>query len=474
MPPLFTLLGLMANSSKIQRMRDPVHGLISFENDGLDARRDQHAWQLINTPEFHRLKRIRQLGVSEFTFPGATHTRFSHSVGVFHTARSLLSVLRRFISDADFNKDKAEMAIFAALLHDIGHGPFSHAFEAVQKARNASKNHEKWSAEIVANKQGRIYPILERFRSGMASAIADMLTADDPSDEYHAIVSSSFDADRLDYLRRDKLMTGSGAGGIDFDWLVDNIRIAEVSLAGDDEEGGATFKTFCLDHKALQAAEAFLLARYHLFEQVYLHKTTRGVETLLRALLMRVAEAAGRGAEKRIGLDKDDALIRFFRDGGDSIENYLALDDFGVWASIARMVKAKDGEVSELARRLRERDLYKAIDVNREFPILPGETFEAAEQRRQEKMEKLEKVVGKKALGKTVLRDSEPISVYGEVGGDEAKRHKKLSIMLAGNGTREITQLSPSIHALIGKRSIVRYYFKDDSERKRVLEEIKK
>lgn len=463
----------MAASSKIHRVRDPVHGLITFEATGRDARRDQHAWRLINTPEFHRLKRIRQLGVSEFTFPGATHTRFSHSAGVFNTARFLLRVLRRFTNDAEFDPYKADTVVLAALLHDIGHGPFSHAFEAVQKGRGAAKNHENWSAEIIANPQGRIFPILEEFGRGTAQAIADMLTAENPADEYHAIVSSSFDADRLDYLRRDRLMTGSGAGGIDFDWLVDNIRVADVSLAGDDEEGGPTFKTFCLDQKALQAAEAFLLARYHLFEQVYLHKTTRGVETMLRVLLAKVASAAENGREKRVGLDRDDALIRFFRSGGDTVENYLALDDFGVWASIARMVGGKDGEVADLARRFRERNLYKAIDINREFPIEPGETLDEVDLRRQTKMDQLEKAIGKRSLGKAVLKDSEPISIYGEVGGDEARRHKKLAIRLSDGKTREITQLSPAIRALIGKRSIVRYYFKDESQRDRVLREIK-
>ena len=464
----------MANDYKTQRVRDPVHGLIIFENTGPSARLDQTAWKLLKTPEFQRLRRIRQLGMTEFTFPGATHSRFAHSIGVFHTARSLLKVLQRFILETEFNIDKANIAILSALVHDIGHGPFSHAFETVQKARRADKNHEKWSAEIVIDPAGMIYPILEDFRAGMAKAIADLLTADNPSDEYHAIVSSSFDADRLDYLRRDKMMTGSGAGGIDFDWLVDNIRVADVSLAADDEEGGPTFKTFCLDHKALQAAEAFLLARYHLFEQVYLHKTTRGVEALLRALLTRIAEASAVGQTQALGLDKSDPVVQFFSVNGDTIENYLALDDFVMWAAIARVAKSTDEEAADLARRLRDRDFYKVIDINREFPIRRGEDMATAEKRRQKKMQDLEESVGEKALGKTVLRDSEPISVYGEVGGDEEKRHKKLSILLSGNGTLEITQLSPSIRALVGKRSIVRYYFKDESERKRVLGEIKK
>jgi HD superfamily phosphohydrolase len=197
-----------------QRVRDPVHGLIVFTAHGEYARVDQAAWQLLNTPEFQRLRRIRQLGVTELTFPGATHTRFAHSMGVFHTARRLGELIKHHTSqDADFDPVRARIATLAALLHDIGHGPFSHAFESVQKHRGVAKRHEKWTAEIIRDRNGKISSILEnQFRRGATSEIADMLEAENPTDEYHAIVSSSFDADRLDYLRRDRLMTGSGAG----------------------------------------------------------------------------------------------------------------------------------------------------------------------------------------------------------------------------------------------------------------------
>ncbi len=226
-------------SFRIQRVRDPVHGLIVFENEGDIARRDQTAWNLINTPEFQRLRRIRQLGVSDFTFPGATHTRFAHSIGVFHTARKLVEIIKRQLPDAEFDSDRANVAVLAALLHDLGHGPFSHAFEQVQRARGAAKHHEIWTADIILRATGKIRPLLEAFRPGITEHIAELLTAEVPKDIYHAVVSSSFDADRLDYLRRDRMMTGTGAGAIDFDWLLDNLRIAEVRLGGDDDEEGS-------------------------------------------------------------------------------------------------------------------------------------------------------------------------------------------------------------------------------------------
>jgi len=259
-----------------KRVRDPVHGLILFEEtDSVD----RLAWRLIDTPEFQRLRRIRQLGVSEFTFPGAVHTRFAHSIGVFHTARTLVKIIEREMkrNGQPFVGEKADVALVAALIHDLGHGPFSHTFEVVQVSRGAKKRHEQWTAEIIRNPSGQLRALLEGHRSGFTEEVARLLEMEDPEDIYHAIVSSSFDADRLDYLRRDKLMTGTGAGGIDFDWLVDNVRVADIAIDAPDEDALEPRKvpTFCLTAKALPAAEQFLLARYTLHQQVYFHKTRR-------------------------------------------------------------------------------------------------------------------------------------------------------------------------------------------------------
>ena len=124
----------MPDAKQPKRIRDPVHGLIVFTSEGLD----QLAWALLNTPEMQRLRRVKQLGTSEFVFPGATHSRFAHSVGVFHTARVLVQIIRRELEDA-VNESREQVAILAALLHDIGHGPLSHTFEDVQKGRGQKK-----------------------------------------------------------------------------------------------------------------------------------------------------------------------------------------------------------------------------------------------------------------------------------------------------------------------------------------------
>jgi uncharacterized protein len=341
--------------TRTYRIRDPVHGVVVFrEGDKLD----QLAWSLLDTPEFQRLRRIKQLGVSELVFPSATHTRFAHCVGVFHTARVLVRIIARELKAAgeEPDPDRAQVSM-AALLHDLGHGPFSHTFEGVQKSRGINKRHERWTAEIIRNPDGKIRPLFDAFRpsGGFCDAVADLLEADDPADIYHAVVSSAFDADRLDYLRRDRLMTGTGAGAIDFDWLMEQVRVREIEIeapeAGVDEDQ-ARVPTFCFDPKALPSAEQFLLARYTLHEQVYFHKTTRCVEQMIAKLLRLVAQHAAKATTiRQSGLERDHPLIQFFVPNGATLANYLALDDIVLMDAFRRMCGAPDAQLRRVERR---------------------------------------------------------------------------------------------------------------------------
>jgi HD superfamily phosphohydrolase len=213
---------------KPQRIRDPVHNLIVFDDVGLV---DEFAWELLRTPDLQRLRRIKQLGVSEFVFPSASHSRFAHSVGVFNNARRLVQLIEREIKfkrvAGEFNEERAKVALFAAMLHDIGHGPFSHAFEEARNAlaleraggavaRPKMRKHEAFTADMILDPGGQIGAILDR--AGIkADDVAKLISEEIPADMYHAVVSSSFDADRLDYLIRDRYMTGVGAGAIDLE-----------------------------------------------------------------------------------------------------------------------------------------------------------------------------------------------------------------------------------------------------------------
>lgn len=444
-------------TARDQRVRDPVHGLIVFQKD---EPIDQLAWRLLDTPEFQRLRRIKQLGVSEFVFPSATHTRFAHCVGVFHTARQLVKIIRRELAriGETVDEEKAEVAMAAALLHDVGHGAFSHAFERVQKSRGVKKKHERWSAEIVRNPGGAIAPLLDGHRAGMAEAVAALLESEDPQDIYHAVVSSSFDADRLDYLRRDRLMTGTLAGAIDFDWLMEHVRVRDVlTEAADEEDEGARVPTFCLDRKALPAAEQFLLARYTLHEQVYFHKTTRCIEEMIVKLLRLVAKHAEAGAPpEACGLQADHPIVRFFAPSGETLETYLALDDGVVWGGIEAMTRATDPEVSELAERLRTRRLYKTLDLA---------SFGADEGRQRHKARRIDtQFQAEREAGSIVKDEDARISIYTQIGGDDDRMHKKLHVLDGGTPT-EISRLSKVVEALATPRVFTRYYFESESHR---------
>src|SRR5665213_4360869 len=451
-----------------QRLRNPVHGLITFRGE---APLDQLAWALLDTPAFQRLRRIRQLGVSEFVFPSATHTRFAHCVGVFHTARRLIEVIRRELARGGETLDegRADVAVIAALLHDVGHGPFSHTFEGVQKARGGAKRHEAWTAEIIRDPPGGIAGLLKGYREDgqFGEDVAALLKAEDPIDLYHAEVSSSFDADRLDYLRRDRLMTGTGAGAIDFDWLMEHVRVSSVDLEasdiGDDAKGQPpTVRTFCLDLKALPAAEQFLLARYSLHEQVYFHKTTRCVEYMIARLLERVAELAEENLAdpSSAGLTAEHPLWRFFGHAEPTVADYLALDDMVLTAALEPMSRSPDAVLSELAARLRERRFYKALDLS----------FFGQDEGRQAKAGRL--IEGMRKAGEFedhVAKDeSAAFSAYNEVGGDDDRIHKKLHILDA-EGPREVSKHCLLYTSLVeqGKRRLTRYYFASESDRQR-------
>jgi HD superfamily phosphohydrolase len=448
---------------RTQRLRDPVHGLIVFRDDQAV---DQLAWRLIATPEYQRLRRIRQLGVAEFVFPSATHTRFAHCIGVFHTARTLIDIIKREVREkasADA-RHRAEVSTIAALLHDLGHGPFSHMFEGVQKARGVARKHEQWTAEIIRNVSGQIYPLLEQHRTGFANEVADLLAAEDPSDIYHAVVSSSFDADRLDYLRRDRLMTGTGAGAIDFDWLMEHIRVREIEIDpvdADAPEDMVKVPTFCLDSIALPAAEQFLLARYTLHEQVYFHKATRCVEHMIQRLLRLVAEQA-KSADKAhamTGLPTNHPILRFFAVIHPSVEDYLALDDLVISAALGTMQAAENADIAILARRLLNRELYKTLDLR---------AFGEDEGKQTQWARRIDRDFRAKLDAGTVIKDQgASISIYTQIGGDDEKVHKKLHVLDQAEGPREITTLSKMIEVLQPKRQFTRYYFADESDREK-------
>lgn len=459
--------------ARTQRIRDPIHDMIVFrEEDPVDMA----AWELINTPDFQRLRRIKQLGVSEFVYPSATHSRFAHSVGVFRNARRLVELIRREINlgraEGDFNEERAKTAVLAALLHDIGHGPFSHAFEAARRTIAETKGggsieakirkHEAYTAEMIEESGGAIAAIIKDLGVEPQS-VAELVRAETPTDMYHAIVSSSFDADRLDYIERDRYMTGVGAGAIDIEWLMDNIRVADIDVSP-DEGGEPVYRhSFCLWHKARDAAEDFLLARYRLFTNVYLHKTTRGIEQLASALFREIARAANEG-ENVGGLDSEHPLLRFFSENGENLENYRLLDDAAIWGVIHSLARIGSGCSKEFALRILERQKPLTMDIQVEFP---------SDLERQRRLKHRLDALFKNEIGKTVFRDVAKLTLYGAIGADDSRAQKRLMIQLANGDPIEITNFADAtIAQSSNERSFERYYFLNDSDRRKATEAV--
>jgi len=276
----------------------------------------------------------------------------------------------------NFDQDKANIALTAALVHDLGHGPFSHAFEEAIKQLNKDnalrageqsppklKKHELWTSDILT-KDTEVSEKLRKRGDVFQSEVSSLLISDTPKDIYAAVVSSQFDADRLDYVRRDRLMTGAQHGGFDFSWILANLEVGRIALSTDDEDY-STVDSLVLGKKASQAAESYVLGLFHLYFTVYFHKATRSAEKILSAILRRIGSICADGNEGLSNLSGDNPILRFVKER--DLNSYLRADDFVVWGSISAMVDSEDKILSELSQRLLTRRLYKAIDISNRF-----------------------------------------------------------------------------------------------------------
>ncbi len=311
--------------------RDPVHRLIRVDPG------DDFILDLIDTPQFQRLRRVRQLGVSWLTYHGAEHSRFAHSMGVFNFAQRILRALKdRYKNDtslADYLEQHSRELKAAALLHDIGHGPFSHMIE---RAFKGGTDHENETIQLI--EEGPIREVLEKANID-PTHVADIIRKTSKERLIIDIVSSQLDADRMDYLLRDSLMTGVEYGHYDAEWLIRNLCIG-IDPGGD---GGKKheFSSYrlCLDRdRGLHSAEQLILARMHMTMQVYMHRVTRGYEVLLLNLFKLAAQAASNG-----GLPNGTpvVVVEYFKNSGTlSTDQWLTFDEtamssaINVWAAV--------------------------------------------------------------------------------------------------------------------------------------------
>lgn len=306
-------------------IRDPVHDVIAFR---LDRSTDAVLFRLINAAEFQRLRRIRQLGMASLAYPGADHSRYSHSLGVMEIARRMLDHLTA--STAINELDQTACAA-GALLHDLGHGPLSHLFEDV-----GHFHHEQQTQRIILHPQGEVHRILAEHDSKLPRMVAKFLAGKSDRPFLSEILSSQLDADRFDYLLRDNLMTGSKYGGFDLGWLLH-------ALAVDAKTGRLTVSI-----KGLNAVEAYLQSRYHMYRNVYFHKVVRTGEGMVKLALRRACE---------LGEFKVPA-------GGEwSLHEFNDLDDIALLGHLKTWANSKDPILSHLCDGLLFRRLYKVVDL---------------------------------------------------------------------------------------------------------------
>lgn len=313
---------------------DPVHGFVTIPKGLVSS--------LVDHPIFQRLRRIKQLGLGHFVFPGGEHTRFGHALGAFHLMqRVLLKLKYKGVAISELETEAASLAI---LLHDIGHGPFSHALEGVLIK---DFRHEQMTLALIEQ--------LNNEFNGKLDLSISMFKGQYHRPFFHQLISSQLDVDRLDYLTRDSFHTGVREGGIGLE------RLIETMVVKDD-------RIFIMK-KGIYALENYIMARNLMYKQVYLHKTNIAADVMLTSLFKRLEELFREAKFNRSPVKKilSDSLSFFVENNisaendlsAELISNYLNLDDYDIWYALKQLVNHEDTVLSFFANALINRKLFK-------------------------------------------------------------------------------------------------------------------
>ena len=324
---MLSLIKITAQAVYLKRtlFNDPIYGFIAIETDLI--------LQLINHRFFQRLRRISQMGLSSLVYPGAHHTRFEHALGAMHVMQKAIEVLTQ--KGIAISAEENEAMQIAILLHDIGHGPFSHASE---KILLKGKTHEELSLRIIQN-------LNEEFKGALGLAI-QIFTNSYPRKFMHQLVSSQIDVDRLDYLKRDSFYTGVTEGNINTQRILNTMHVEEENLV--------------FESKGVHSLEKFLLARRLMYWQVYLHKTSLAAELLLVKALERFWELVNSGEEVLSPTHSFYPLIH--RSSDESLSDsvllhYLTLED----SDILHLLKQWLGHADFVLRSLSKQILFRQL-----------------------------------------------------------------------------------------------------------------
>lgn len=312
-------------------LRDPIHGYIHVDY--------QVVWDCINSRWFQRLRRIRQLGGAFMVYHTADHTRFGHSLGVYEIVRRMVTEVPD-ICEA-FDERQKITVMLAGLLHDLGHGPFSHAFEAVTHSL-----HEAWTCRII-EEDPQLREILESCSKGLSHDVADVIRHQSKNPLLPQLVSAQLDADRMDYLLRDAYFTGTAYGEFDLERVLRVLRVADERIV--------------IKESGIYAIENYIMARYHMYWQVYYHPTARSYENMLHGLFVRLQQLA---LQKRL----PPTIPQFHTLAAGkklSLQDYFMLDENACVYAFSLLEQADDPIVSDLAMRLRDRRLFAFAEASK-------------------------------------------------------------------------------------------------------------
>jgi HD superfamily phosphohydrolase len=313
-------------------MNDPVYGFVTIKS--------VLHFKIIEHPYFQRLRRIKQLGLTDYVYPGAHHTRFHHAIGAMHLMQQAIDVLRS--KGNRITHEEEEAVISAILLHDIGHGPFSHALE---KTVVNGFHHEKLSILFMNE--------LNRELNGELSLAIRIFENKHEKKFLHQLVSSQLDVDRLDYLNRDSFYTGVAEGTISADRIIKMLNVVDDQLV--------------VEEKGIYSVENFIIARRLMYWQVYLHKTVLSAENMLVKLLTRAKQLVSNGQN----LPSNRFLSYFLKNESPSedtiLHHFSQLDDTDIWSAAKDWQFCDDFVLSNLSKNLLNRNLLKIKIQNHPF-----------------------------------------------------------------------------------------------------------
>ena len=319
-------------------LKDPVHSYIHIHYEVI--------WNCLDSKEFQRLRRIRQLGGDFQVYPTAEHSRFSHSLGVYEIVRRMVTEVKSLC--VELTEYEKVCVMLAGLLHDVGHGPFSHAFEHI-----TNHSHEEYTAKIILGNT-ELNAILRAVSEKLPQDIVSIIQHTHENDILNQIVSGQLDADRMDYLLRDSYFTATSYGQFDLERILRTIRVRKTA------EGR---KVIVVKYTGIHSVEDYIMARYQMYWQVYYHPVARSYEAVFIQLFNRLKDIF-KG-------DKDyfedmKVLVPFLEESEVSVDEYFKLDENSLLYCCALIQDKEDKIAADLAKRLQNRRLFEYVDYNEE------------------------------------------------------------------------------------------------------------